>query len=214
VAAYGSVEGIVDESAPLLGDLGPYSAAKARADAIVIACGRAVLLRPGIVYGPGSVQWSDRIRRLLVSRRLGDLGAAGDGCCNLVFIDDMTAAVLSALRAPAIEGQAFNLSLPSPPTWNEYFIRFAKELGAVPVRRITRRRLAIETKLLAPPLKILEILAARGGLDATRVPPAIPPSLLRLFRQELYLQSTKAQSILGMNWTPLEEGLRQTTRNG
>lgn len=210
VAAYGSVEGIVDETAPLLGDLGPYSAAKAEADRIFIECGSAVILRPGIVYGPGSRQWSDRIGRLLFSQRLGDLGAAGDGFCNLVYVRDIATAILSALRTTGIVGEAFNLSLPSPPTWNEYFIRYALALGAVPVRRISQRRLAIETRLIAIPLKLLEIVARRCGMEPASLPPAIPPSLLRTCRQELRLQVDKAESVLGMRWTPLDEGLRQT----
>ena len=61
--------------------------------------GDAVILRPTCVFGPGSTQWTTRIARLLKARRIGDLGSAGDGGCNLAFIDDVVAAVLAALDA-------------------------------------------------------------------------------------------------------------------
>ena len=100
MAAYGSAVGLVDETAPLLGDLDAYSSAKAAAETRAAAYPAAVILRPGIVYGPGSPWWSDRIARLLVARRLGDLGARGDGWCNLVHVDDVARAAVSALRMP------------------------------------------------------------------------------------------------------------------
>jgi 2-alkyl-3-oxoalkanoate reductase len=143
---------------------------------------------------------------------LGDLGAGGDGYCNLLFMDDLVAAILAALRKPELGGRAFNLALPAPPTWNEYFIAFAKALGAVPVRRVTRRRLALETKILAPPLKVAEMLAGRVGLSPARLPPAIPPSLLRLCRQEIRLDVRQAELALAVRWTSLEDGLSRAAQ--
>ncbi len=35
----------------------------------------------------------------------------------------------------AAGGQAFNLAMSGPPTWNEYLVRFARALHAVPVAR-------------------------------------------------------------------------------
>ena len=207
MSVYGSATGEVSESDPLLGDLGDYSAAKLMAEQIASTYGRSVILRPGCVYGPGSPQWSGRIARWLRSERIGDLGAAGDGYCNLVHVDDVVQAALRGLSED-VEGQAFNLSLPEPPTWNEYFLQFGKALGAVPVQRIGSRRLKIETKLLAPPLKIAEILGKRVGLRD--LPPPIPPSLLGLWKQEIRLNVRKADELLRMQWTPLQQGLLET----
>ena len=100
MSVYGSPTGLVDETAPLRGDLGPYSAAKVAAEATAAAYPHAVMLRPGCVFGPGSEQWSIRIARLLLERRLGDLGAAGDGFCNLVHVGDVVMAILRASRKP------------------------------------------------------------------------------------------------------------------
>jgi nucleoside-diphosphate-sugar epimerase len=211
LAVYGEATGDVDESAAPVGRLSAYGAAKFETERLAGANPSIVTLRPGIVYGPGGAQWSGRIAQLLLAHRLGDLGRGGDGYCNLVLIDDVVEAVLRALRLPTTEARAFNLSLPDPPTWNEYLLRYAAALGAVPVSRITQRRLRLESTLLAPPQKIAEIIAGRlkPGL-ARRLPQAIPPSLVRLFRQEIRMKVGLAEQILGLRWTPLEEGLRQT----
>jgi nucleoside-diphosphate-sugar epimerase len=191
MAAYGTAVGLIDESTPLRGDWDPYSRAKAAAESQAAAYPASVILRPGIVYGPGSPWWSDRIARLLVAHRLGDLGARGDGWCNLVHVDDVAKAALLALRTPRAAGQAFNIGSPSPPTWNSYFERYAKALGAVPVRRISARRLAVEVTLGAPAMKLLETVARfTGGAP----PPPIRPWLLRLCCHELRLAVGKADA--------------------
>jgi nucleoside-diphosphate-sugar epimerase len=211
MAVYGAVTGIVPESAPLLGE-DPYGQAKIAAEALCGHYAPTVILRPGIVYGPRSRQWTQRIARWLVARRLGDLGAAGDGVCNLVYVGDVVTALSQALRLPGLEGQAFNLAMADPPTWNEYLIGFARALEAVPVARIGRRRLKIESKLLAPPLKIAEILCHKARISSIGLPEAIPPSLLRLFRQDMRLDVTRAEQSLQMRWTALAEGLQHSAR--
>jgi nucleoside-diphosphate-sugar epimerase len=125
-----------------------------------------------------------------------------------VFVDDLVEAILKSLNAPGIDGACFNLAMRSPPTWNEYFIRFARALGAVPVSRIGARRLKIETRLAAPPLKLLEMMQRRLG-RTNAIPPAITPSLLNLCGQDITLCSGKAEQALQLAWTPLHEGLRR-----
>ena len=209
MTVYGSATGAVDEQSPLLGDVSNYAAAHVDAEALAHTYARSVILRPGCEYGPGCVQWSERVGRWLLARRIGDLGALGDGYCNLIYIDDVVSAVLQALRAPDIEGQSFNLVMASPPTWNEYLLLYAKALGAVPVRRVTQRRLKLETKIAAIPLKVIELVAQRLGITARFVPEAIPPSFLTLCSQEITLTVTKAETRLGLQWTPLAAGLKQ-----
>jgi nucleoside-diphosphate-sugar epimerase len=207
MTVYGAVEGVVDESTALSSDLGAYASAHIEAERIASGYGNSVILRPGCEYGPQCPDWSQRIARLLLAHRLGDLGSAGDGFCNLVYIDDLAAAALASLRLAGLGGQAFNLAMPSPPTWNEYFIRFGVTLGAVPIRRICARRLKIEGKILAPPLKAADLLARRFKIQPRFLAPAVTPSLLRACRQEIKLESAKAQSALSLTWTPLDAGL-------
>ncbi len=210
MAAYGAVAGRVDESMPLRGDLDAYSAAKARTDGWVSGCETAVILRPGIVFGPGSVWWSDRIARLLVLGRLGDLGAAGTGLCNPIYVDDVATAVLRALRLEGHSPGAFNLAHPDPITWNDYFARYARALRAVPLRPVSPLRLRVETRLLAPPLKLLELLLRRPSWARWNPLPPLRPWLPELCGRTLQLDVTRATRLLGMTWTPLDQSLATT----
>ena len=208
ISAYGTATGFLDETAPLRGDGDAYSAAKAEAERLAQVCASVVHLRPGIVYGPGSPIWSERIGQWLLSHRLGDLGAAGGGYCNLVHVDDVVEAILRTLRLPGIAGEAFNLSLTSAPTWNEYFRLYAEALGAS-FHSISHQRLLLELAVLAPPLMLAE-RAARLGRLRWQPPPPIRPWLMRLCRQRIRLDVRKAERVLDMKWTPLDRGLRDT----
>jgi nucleoside-diphosphate-sugar epimerase len=209
MSVYGGATGLIDESAPLRGDLGPYSIAKISAEQALAGYPHTVVFRPGCVFSARSEQWGVRIARLLKAHRLGDLGATGDGYCNLVHVGDVAQAVLLALKRPQTDGGIFNLSTPQPPTWNEFLTRFAIALRAVPVQRISGRRQKIEGKLLAPPLKILEILARKAKIGAAALPPPIPPSLFRLMSQEIRLDTRRAENELGIRWRSLEASLAE-----
>jgi nucleoside-diphosphate-sugar epimerase len=205
MAVYGPATGLVDERHPLDGSLGWYAAAKVASEEIVQGYvaqgGDAVILRPGIIHGAGSQQWTGRIGRLLRQHRIGDLGAAGDGICNLIANDDVAAAVVAAVQRPGLRGQAFNLGDPDPGTWNQYFLAFARAIGATPITRISARWLTIETKILAIPLKLGEIAATRAKLGRLPFEP-LPRSLLGLWRQEIQLDHARADAELGFPRTP------------
>ncbi len=210
MSVYGSAIGDVLEDAPMREGLGSYARAKIQAEKITATYPRRVVFRPGCEYGPGGELWSRRVAKWLLARRLGDLGAAGDGYCNLVHIDDLVHAVLLSLRRPAAVGQIFNLAAPDPPTWNEYLVKYAIALGAVPVKRISKRALALETKILAIPLKMLEIGIQKAGIASNLAPP-IPLSFLALARQEIRLDSTRVRHALGWTCRALEDGLAETS---
>lgn len=205
---YAHASGIVNESAALRGDYGDYSQAKVEVEQLAADYPAVVHLRPGIVYGPESPLWSERIAQWLLEHRLGDLGEAGRGWCNLAYVDDVAAAVCSALRVRGIEGEAFNIAMPAPPTWNEYLRQFAAALGTSFVR-ISPARLAIELRALAPPLKLAE-LAARGMRLRWRPPAPLRPWLLRQCIYPMRLDATKATATLGLRWTALPQGLENS----
>jgi nucleoside-diphosphate-sugar epimerase len=207
MTVYGSAEGLLDELSPTGENLNAYAAAHVAAEALARDYPATVVLRLGCEVGPGCVPWSLRIARLLSAHRLGDLGAQGDGICNLLYIEDLLAALKAALTRPGLEGGTFNLAMRSPPSWNEYLVRFAIALGAVPVSRIGQRRLAIESRFIAPPLKALELLSAQFLGGRARIPPPIPPSLLRDCRREVRLDVSAAEAALDLTSTPLDIAL-------
>ncbi|WP_322013173.1 NAD-dependent epimerase/dehydratase family protein [Paraburkholderia sp. J12] len=205
MAVYGSAAGRVDEQAEL-DAASPYGLAKQEAEQLLAPLPTVTRLRPGCIYGAGSPQWSVRIADLLRARRLGDLGAAGDGCSNLVHIDDVVHAALGALRTPEAGGRAFNLAMADAPRWNEYFVAYARALGATPVQRIGARRLKLETRVLAPALKLAEIGARKVGIR--NLPPPVPPSLAHLWQQDIRLDSRRAEQTFGLAWTPWRAALQ------
>lgn len=204
MSVYAARPGLACEDWPMEPAPAPYAAAKIASEAAVraytAAGGSAVSLRAGIVFGPHSTQWSARIARLLRAGRLGDLGPAGDGFCNLTHEADLAAAVGEVLLAEQ-PPPAFNLSTLDPPTWNLFFEVFARALRAVPVGRIGTRRLAFETRALAPALRLARIAARRTG-QAARIPDEIPPSLARLFSLRLRLDNTLAHHVLTLPRSP------------
>ena len=212
MAVYGGATGLVAEDATFTPSPGPYAAAKIDCEAEIQAYAasghEAVILRPGLVFGPGCPQWTDRIARLLRAHRLGDLGAAGDGFCNLTHAADLGAWAAAALHAGSAAGQAFNTATHNPPSWNDFLTSFARALGAVPVGRITPRRLGVETRLFAPALQAARIAAGRAGLPVERFPDPIPPSLRCLFGQRLRLDTALADRILPIDRTPDGEAIR------
>ncbi|GAA0505195.1 hypothetical protein GCM10009097_22810 [Pigmentiphaga daeguensis] len=208
MAAYGTATGLIDESHPLLGDASAYSHAKAVSESMLAGVSDLVVLRPGCVYGRGSPQWTQDIGQLLRSGRLGDLGALGGHGSNLVHIDDVTDAVSRLLQEPAHCGP-FNLAMSLAPSWNEYFHAYAEMLGVAPLRRVGQVRLALDAWGAGAALKMASIAARRLPIVAkVDMPPRLPPSLIRLWRQDIRLDSTRAERELGVSWTALDQGLR------
>jgi 2-alkyl-3-oxoalkanoate reductase len=216
MAVYGGATGLVDESSRPEPPLNAYARARIECEALVRQYvadgGDAVIVRPSCIFGPGSEPWAGRIARLLLSRRLGDLGAQGDGVCNLVHVDDLVAILLAALSAPDAAGETFNATGDWPrPTWNEFLIRFARAIGATPVERISARRLQIEVKLLAPLLR--GVALAAGPLRAGRlIPDAMTPSFVRTFQQAITVSAAKTSARLDTTHKPLELAIDETAR--
>lgn len=205
MSVYGSASGPVDEDQPLLGDLGDYSAAKVEAERRIPAAAGVVVLRPGIVYGPDSPLWSGLIGRLLLARRLGPIGTAGEGVCNLVHVDDVAVATVLALRTEALRGRACNLAVPEAPTWNGYFEAYGRALGIDPVPALSPGRLALELKVLGPLLKLAGLVVGEH-----RLPPPIRPWLIDQCRHEIRLDSRRAAEALGLVQRPLAAGYAET----
>jgi nucleoside-diphosphate-sugar epimerase len=212
MAVYGEACGPVTESTKPEPPLNSYARAKIDCEALiqdyVADGGDAVIVRPTCVFGPNSDQWAGRIARLLLARRLGDLGSLGDGVCNLVHIDDLAALVVGLLGPADVSGEAFNANADEPrPTWNEFFFRFARAIGATPVERFSARRMHWESTFVTPLLRAATLAAS----PVVRFEPdVITPSLLRLWRQSIDVSNVKGSTILGASYRPLEQAIAET----
>jgi nucleoside-diphosphate-sugar epimerase len=217
MSIYGSRQGVLDESTPPLDDIGWYGHAKIQAEAEMTryakAGGVVILLRPGVIIGPGSDPWVRRLARWLCNGRLADLGPSGDGPANLVDVEDVAQAVVRSTvyrTQPGDQAHAFNLVAPDSPRWNDYFRDLSLALGAAPLQRWGQRRLKAEIMMRGLPLKVLERLGQKLGLNTREWPEGIPPSLAGLWTQQIQLECMRATTELGVEWTPYTQTLQQS----
>jgi len=135
---YGNADGELDESAPLLRQGWEYSDSKIEAE---LSCqsaaergAKVTLFRPSIVYGPGAETWVVELGNKLVRGQWGTLGRFGGGTANLLFVDDLVAALHRSLATQLEPGTVFNLNGPDQVSWNEFFSLFNAELGLPALR--------------------------------------------------------------------------------
>ena len=134
VAVYGKAAGVVDEAAPTDAPQGDYGAAKRTAERLCAqaACGGlpVTILRPTLIWGRGSTQWTDLYVDRMRSGGWHALGARGDGVANLVHVDDLAGFVAHLLARPVPRDLAvYNVNGPDAPSWNHYFAALQGGLG-------------------------------------------------------------------------------------
>jgi nucleoside-diphosphate-sugar epimerase len=174
----------------------PYIDTKAASDRL--ACRRrAIVIRPGDVYGPGSSQW---VVRPVAMARAGQLAipGSGDGLMLPVYVDDLADAVLCALERGE-PGEAYTVWDGTPVTFSEYFERIAEIAGARPPRRMPR-------VLLETAGTVAEAWSRLRGR-----PPALTGRAVTFIDRRGTASNERATSELG--WKPhvtLEEGIRRT----
>jgi 2-alkyl-3-oxoalkanoate reductase len=108
----------------------PYVDTKGATETLALRRG-ATVIRPGDVYGPGSVPWVIRPLEMMRAGRFV-LPSPGDGVMTLVYIDDLVDAIVRALREPRAAGRAYTVWDGAPVPAREYFAA----LGGRPVRTL------------------------------------------------------------------------------
>lgn len=106
----------------------PYVDTKGATETLALRRG-ATVIRPGDVYGPGSVPWVIRPLEMMRAGRFF-LPSPGDGVMTLVYVDDLVDAIVRAVRRPT--GRAYTVWDGSPVSAREYF----EALGGGPVRTL------------------------------------------------------------------------------
>ena len=200
IAVYGEATGAVDEkTAPPPGTLSAYGAAKAAAEALCRASGRelgVVVVRPSIVYGPFSARWTMLYALRLKSGRWKQLGALGQGKCNLVHVHDVARYAISAIRQEGVAGEIFNINGPEVVTWNDYLERFNYKLGLPPIAPQTTGRMRVEVAAMRP-IKAIGKYALKHHA----------PQLLWLSHRNDVLKRLMQQTELKLKCTPNQDEL-------
>jgi len=175
----------------------PYVDTKTASQELALRRGAAIV-RPGDVYGPGSVPWT---LRPIDAIRSGTfvLPGRGAGLLTLVYIDDLVDCVVRALVTPEAAGQAVTAWDGTPVTAKDYFDRYARMLGRGEVR-------CAPEPLLRAAAGLLELRARVTGepADVTR------EAIGYITRRAVY-PNDRARELLG--WAPsvqLDDGMRRT----
>lgn len=128
--------GVLDENCPteaypaLRGD--PYCFAKAKQDELVINYGKKhglpyVLVRPGVVYGPGKERIHGRIGMDTFGMFV-HLGGANP--IPFTFVDNCAEAIILAGIKPGVEGEVFNVVDDDLPSSRQFLNMYKKEVTA------------------------------------------------------------------------------------
>jgi nucleoside-diphosphate-sugar epimerase len=216
---YGQANGQINEMSPYQYTGSPYGDAKIDAEKLCweyIKKGLAVtILRPPIVYGPFSTDWTLKLARRLQSGNWGTFKEYGDGVCNLVYIADLIAGILLAANHEYAVGEAFNLGGPETITWNQYFTRFNAALGLPELGTIKPQEARLRTTLLEPVRSVAKFALAHLRTPLRRISQRFrharltmqsaerslttsPRSAeLDLYNRNAVYQTSKAQAVLG-----------------
>lgn len=173
----------------------PYIDTKSASDRLAAQRG-AVIVRPGDVYGPGSIPWVVRPVELMRSRRFA-LPGKGDGIMLPAYIDDLVAGIVAALRRGK-PGEAYAVWDGEGVTFADYFRRLAEATGAP------------EPMSLPKPL----LWAMGGAAEVIARLRGMPPPFGRHGTHLLDRRGTVSnEAALGLGWKPevsLDEGIRRT----
>ncbi len=231
---YGQVIGQIDEATPYQYTGSPYGDAKIDAENLCWQYGDkglpVTVLRPPIVYGPFSTDWTLKLARKLQSGNWGTFNEYGDGICNLIYINDLVAGVLLAARNERSIGEAFNLNGPEVITWNQYFTKFNDALGLPGLREIEPQSVKLRTTIMEPmrsaakfvlahmrsPLRGISQrfrqarLAMKGAEQSLTTSPRSTD--LSLFSRKAEYLTSKAQTVLGYKpGFTIDSGLKLST---
>lgn len=232
---YGNAEGEIDEGSPFQYTGNEYNRTKIDAEK---ACWEfyenglpVTVLRPSIVYGIFSNNWTVRFARMFMEGKWGIYEKYGEGICNLIYVDDLVKAILLALNNEKAIGQAFNVVGPEVVTWNEYFQRFNDKLGLPPLKIVHPSHASLKTFVMMPvrvagkivkthfmkPVKKLastfewaDFLLRNTEKTLKNTPCA---DELRLFQKRALFSAHKASKVLGFSPKSLLEENFKTTIN-
>jgi nucleoside-diphosphate-sugar epimerase len=194
----------VREDRPLRPLREPYAMTKAEGDVAVqrmIAEDqlRAVIIRPGTIFGPGSTLNFGRIADRLRAGKWIIVGS-GENALPLVYVSDVVRGLLLALEQPHALGKAYNIGNDLPLSQREFLSALAGEIGARPPR------LRVPYRVLYSVAYVAERLAQ---VTRSKREPVVTRHGVNLFGTDNRHAIDKAGHELGYTpEVPLTEGIR------
>lgn len=136
-AVFGRVEdpSISDDSPPDTHSWMLYAREKAKAEGWLGAQlnkkpMRVVVLRPGLIWGPGA-RWSEMVGDQLLHGK-AVLSNGGKGIANLIFVGNLARVILAVASRPQGPSGFYNVADKETVTWEHYYAGLAKRLGYRP----------------------------------------------------------------------------------
>ncbi len=192
----------ITEEGPLSGENNPYCQTKIEAEKALLQLNSPpdfgiIIIRPGDVYGPGSIPWIVR-PLLLMRQKLFAYANDGRGVINHVYIDNLIQAIFLAIEKETY-GEIFNVTDGQETTWKEYFMRLAEIAGLPAPFSLPKDELKLFLKV------------RNQGQKLFRKQADLLPEVVDFMTRPYAYSITKAQTIL--SYEPainLEEGMRLT----
>jgi nucleoside-diphosphate-sugar epimerase len=193
----------VMEDGPLSSENNPYCQTKIEAEEALLLLNAPpdfgiIIIRPGDVYGPGSIPWI--IRPLQLMRRGLFALPTKHGVINHVYVDNLIDGIFLAIKKQAY-GEIFNITDGQQTSWQEYFTHLAK-IAELPA------------PISLPKEQIRWFLWMRQNLRKfLRQEADILPDVVDFMSRPYAYSIAKAQNIL--TYEPkisLEEGMRRTQK--
>lgn len=188
VSAYGyNYRGGVSEDRVLAPGADPYAITKAEAEAVVRAGGiDYAILRPGMIYGAGAVNWTGSLFRLARRSPTPFIGS-GSGSAYPIYVDDVIDLLITAADHPKASGQTFNAAPDPSPTWREFLGHYQRLAGH-------DRWLAVPPALFYPLAGLALLVAPRRSMARDL------PDLIGFMTRQVTFKTDKARDLLG--WQP------------
>ncbi len=167
-----------------------------------------VILRPGIVYGPGS-QWTFRLAQQLRAGE-GMLPDGGAGICNAIFVDNLIHAIDRAISVDDADGEVFLLNDREVVTWRDMIAPIAEVVGVDAGRLPQPSSDSILRRQPSYAERLIDRLPRRAGRSLAKIrrifgdatsdlPPGFLHEMALLHSCRVRLPTGKAERLLGFS---------------
>jgi nucleoside-diphosphate-sugar epimerase len=159
-----------------------------------------VILRPGVVYGPGSRYLG---RMVDTVRRFGPIGlpfiGQGTNLMPLIHVKDLARAVFLAGTVPAAASHTLNITDGERRTWLEFFTAVAE------ANHKRFRIIPVHPALVSLPAMFIDLFTGIFGQSLDL------PSYVSYISRNVHFDNGRARSVLG--WDPMYRDLRDAVRD-
>lgn len=134
ISVYGfNHPGDVTEESALAPGADPYANTKKDGELALQRVARArglsfAICRPGMIYGPGSPNWTGNMFRLAKRNPTRWVGT-GSGSTHPIYVDDVVDQIVTLAVHPSADGEAFNCTPDPAPTWREFLGAYSHLAG-------------------------------------------------------------------------------------